>query len=219
MHFDALRAEINKLQTDQDRVLERLDGLEARAERGDKGAPAGDRPALKVVVLEPESDTTNEDQIPGEPEVDDAPRTVVRAHGSEDDRKGQKKAKGDRTPSDLDADRELQDAVNLVKKKQFQRGLDGLTAFLVHFPANPRVENALFWSAEAEAGLGDTEKAIEQYESVISRFPQGTRTSDALLKLALIQRKRGAEDKAKSLLARLRSDFPQSDAARRAPKE
>jgi tol-pal system protein YbgF len=219
MHFDALRTEISKIQADQDRLMERLDGLEARAERNEKGAPQGDRPALKVVVLEPEGDPAGEDQAPGEPEVDDAPRTVVRAHGAEDDRKGQKKAKGDRGASDLDADRELQDAVNLVKKKQYQRGIEALTAFLVRFPANPRVENAMFWSAEAQAGLGDSEKAIEQFEAVVARFPQGTKTPDALLRLALIQRKRGADDKARSLLARLRSDFPQSDAARRAPKE
>jgi tol-pal system protein YbgF len=218
MHFDALRAEIGKIQADQDRLMERLDGLEARAERNEKGAPQGDRPALKVVVLEPEGEPSSDEQA-GEPEVDDAPRTVVRAHGSDDDRKGQKKAKGDRGSSDLDADRELQDAVNLVKKKQYQRGVEALTAFLVRFPANPRVENAMFWTAEAEAGLGDTEKAIEQFEAVIARFPQGLKTPDALLRLALIQRKRGADEKARSLLARLRSDFPQSDAARRAPKE
>jgi TolA-binding protein len=73
--------------------------------------------------------------------------------------------------------------------------------------------------AESYAALGDPTKATEHYEAVVARFPQGSKTPDALLRLAMMHKKHGADAKARELLLRLRSDFPQSDAARRAPKE
>jgi len=222
-HFDALKTEIAKLQADQDRILERLEGLESKnspKSRDPAVASSAERPALKVVVLQPEGDPAGDPSEADETEADDAPRTTVRAHGrDEDDGKGGKKAKKDAGKPEADAERDYQEALGLAKKKQHRRALEQLTAFLVRYPANPRAESAMFWMAESQAALGDSEKAQEQYEAVVARFPQGAKAPDALLRLAMMHKKRGADDKARELLTRLRSDFPQSDAARRAPKE
>ena len=74
-------------------------------------------------------------------------------------------------------------------------------------------------SEAAKAELARAWRRSEHYEAVVARFPQGAKAPDALLRLAMIQKKRGANDKARELINRLQSDFPQSDAARRAPKE
>lgn len=219
-HFDALKSEISRLQSDQDRFLERLEGLEAKADKAEKGEKAdasGERPPLKVVVLQPEGDPSGEQTDQDEAEGDDAPRTLVRAQ--RDDDKGSKKAKKDGGKPEADAERDYQEALSLVKKKQHRRSVEVMTAFLVRYPANPRAESVMFWMGESYQGLGDTEKALEQFEAVVARFPQGAKTPDALLKLALLYKKRGADEKARSMLSRLKSDFPQSDAAKRAPKE
>lgn len=222
-HFDALKTEIARVQADQDRILERLEGLEARnaqKPREEGASGSAERPALKVVVLQPETDPQGEGSDADEPEVDDAPRTTVRAGREEaGDGKGGKKAKKDGGKPEAEAEHEYQEALGLVKKKQHRRAIDNLTAFLVHYPANPRAEAAMFWMAESHAALGDIEKSVEHYEAVVARFPQGAKAPDALLRLAMVHKKRGADDKARELINRLRSDFPQSDAARRAPKE
>lgn len=220
-HYDSLKAEITKLQADQDRILERLEGLEAKKSQNteEKTASSGDRPPLKVVVLQPDGEADEEPSEVDGPEGNDAPRTLVRAHGNEVDSKSGKKAKKDDGKPEADAEHDYQEALSLLKKKQHRRALEVLTAFQVRYPANPRIDAALFWMAECYTALGDGEKATEHYEAVIARFPQGSKTPDALLKLAAVHKKHGADDKARELLTRLRSDFPQSDAARRAPKE
>lgn len=220
-HFDSLKSEITRLQADQDRLTERLEGLEARQnKKGSESAGTSERPPLKVVVLQPETEPQGDPNETDSPEVDDAPRTTVRAHGSDDDGgKGGKRAKKDTSKPEADAERDYQDLLGLVKKKQHRRAVEQITAFLVRWPANPRAESAMFWLAEAHAALGDVDKAQEQYEAVVARFPQGSKTPDALLRLVAMHKKRGADDRARELLTRLRSDFPQSDAARRAPKE
>ncbi len=223
-HYEAMKADITRLQADQDRILERLDGLEAKkagTPGEEKSAAAGEKPPLKVVVLQPDGEGEDEPSEIDGPEGNDAPRTVLRAHGAEaegKDGKG-KKAKRDGGKPEADAERDYQEALELVRKKQHRRALEALTAFQVRYPANPRIDVALFWMAESYAALGDPEKATEHYEAVVARFPQGSKTPDALLRLIQLHKKRGADDKARELSNRLRSDFPQSDAARRAPKE
>ena len=218
-HFDSLKTEITRLQADQDRLLERLDGLEARqGKRGAETAEGADRPTLKVVVLQPETEPQGDPNETDSPEVDDAPRTTIRAYGSEED-KGARRTKKDAGKPEADAERDYQEVLGLMKKKQHRRAVEQITAFLVRWPANPRAESAMFWLAESYAALGDVDKAQEQYEAVVARFPQGSKTPDALLRLVAMHKKHGADDRARELLNRLRSDFPQSDAARRAPKE
>jgi tol-pal system protein YbgF len=217
-HYDALKADINRLQADQDRILERLEGLEAKKGQnpGEEKAAAGERPALKVVVLQPEGEHEEDPSEVDGPEGNDAPRTVVRVHGNE---AGGKKAKKNDSKPEADAERDYQEALSLLKKKQHRRALELLTAFQVRYPANPRIDAALFWMADSYEALGDLPRAVEHYEAVVARFPQGTKTPDALLRLAAYHKKHGADARARELIHRLRSDFPQSDAARRAPKD
>ncbi len=101
-HFDALKSEINRLQADQDRLLERVEGLEAKqskrsAETAPAAAPAGsERPSLRVVVLSPQGEPEAEPDVTESPEADDAPRTNVRVHGNEEPRSS--RAKKDKDP-------------------------------------------------------------------------------------------------------------------------
>ncbi|MCS6900645.1 MAG: tetratricopeptide repeat protein [Myxococcales bacterium] len=218
-HYEALKADITRLQADQDRILERLEGLEARKGPNprEEQVASGDRPPLKVVVLQPESEEADDLGEADEPEDNDAPRTLVRVHGNHE--AGGRKAKKEDSKPEADAERDYQEALSLLKKKQHRRALELFTAFQVRYPANPRIETALFWMAECYEALGDLPRAIEYYEAVIARFPQGSKTPDALLRLATYHKKHGADARARELLLRLRSDFPQSESTRRAPKD
>ena len=212
--FDTMRGEIARLESEQDRLQERLVGLE-QAQKEPRAEVAEHAP-LQVVVLSPEPEGGGEP--PAEPDDDDAPRTILRATGHGDDGSGRgAKAKAD--GRDRDSEKDYQEALSLARKKMYQRALDAFTAYLVHYPDGAHTENALYWLADAHQGLGDAPRALEQLDALLARFPDGNKTPDALLKVALIARKQGDAPKAKEALERLRSRFPKSDAAHRAPKD
>jgi TolA-binding protein len=70
----------------------------------------------------------------------------------------------------------------------------------------------------SHAAKGDLPQAIEIFEGVLARFPTGNKAPDALLELSRAFRKQGDVERADQILARLRREFPRSDAASRAPK-
>lgn len=210
--FDALHAEIAKVQSEQDRLNERIGGLEA-ANRAKTPGKDGERPPLKVVVLQPDAAEPAPDP---EPE-DTGERPVVSARGRGDVGSAQKGKAG--ATKSADADKEYETALGLVKKKQYGRAVEALTGFLVRYPDHAHADNAMFWMGEAYLGQGDTARALEQLEAVVARFPQGNKAPDALLKIAILRRKAGDDAKAREALAELRRKYPTSDAAKRAPKE
>jgi tol-pal system protein YbgF len=221
--IDALQAEISRMQQDQDRINERLGGVESRQDKLERGptgegtaaAAGSERPPLQVVVLRPDTEGGG-DPDPRDAVDNDAPRTTVRAEG--DPGRSGRRAKGDGGAKG-DADREYRDALELERKQHHHRAIEAFTGFLVRYPDHPRADNALFWMGEAYLGSGDDARALEQFEAVLARFPDGNKAPDALLKIAQVQKKRGDRGKAREALERLRKRFPNSDAARRAPKE
>jgi tol-pal system protein YbgF len=226
--LDELRNEITKIQHDQDHLMERIEGLETSRPQG-AGAGAGaapsssreERPALKVVVLHPDDPPTGgPEDAAAEPE-DEGPRPTVRARGRGDigEAASGARAKGDGKNKAFEAQKDYEDGLSLVKKKQYNRAVEALTGFLVRYPDHAHADNATFWMGEAYLGMGDTARAMEQFEAVLARFPKGNKAPDALLKIALVSRKQGDDARAKSAVAKLKSDYPNSDAAKRAPKE
>lgn len=103
--LSAMQDEITKVQNQNDRLVERLDAVEARQAKVDSspkaplvasGAPTSERPSLKVVKVVPE-DTAGMPspqvgtQAPGDAADDPSPRPVIKLRGS-----GGKSDKADR---------------------------------------------------------------------------------------------------------------------------
>lgn len=214
--FDALHAEIAKVQADQSRLSERIGGLEsdlARKKAADERAPeVTERPPLKVVVLRPDGEEAKEDEDASE---DDAERTTVQARGKADYGTA---VKGKKTKP-VDADKELDAALGQLKKKSYAKAIEALTGFLVKNPGHARAEEAMFKLGEAHAQQGDHARAIEQLEAALARFPTGSRAPEALLTLARMQKKSGDGERSQKTLADLKTRFPDSEAAKRAAKE
>lgn len=235
--IDRLRTDIMRLESDQDRLSSRLTAIEmsgkstptataqasASASTTVLAPAAGDRPALRVVVLKPgeelppstETDTTDEGSASGTvratrelDEVGDADRSAKGKSGS---KAKAKKAK-------LSAAKEYDEAYALVKAKDYEKAIPAMTGFLVRFPDHPNADAAMFWMGASHAAKGDLPQAIEIFEGVLARFPTGNKAPDALLELSRAFRKQGDVERADQVLARLRREFPRSDAASRAPK-
>jgi tol-pal system protein YbgF len=122
-------------------------------------------------------------------------------------------------PSALDpeAKKAYEAALAQVQAKQFDRGLEGLNAFLVRWPDHPYAENAIYWRGEAYFAQGEYLRAAEQFEAVLARFGAGTKGPDALLKIGMCHDRLGAPARAREYWDRLKNEFPRSDAAKKIP--
>ncbi len=118
---------------------------------------------------------------------------------------------------DPDAKSAYETALAQVQGKQYDRGLEGLNAFLVRWPDHPYAENAIYWRGEAYYAQGEYLRAGEQFEAVLARFGSGKKSPDALLKLGMCQERLGASARAREYWDRLKTEYPKSEAAKRIP--
>jgi tol-pal system protein YbgF len=118
---------------------------------------------------------------------------------------------------DPDAKKAYEAALAQVQSKQYDRGLEGLTAFLVRWPDHPYAENALYWRGEAYFAQGEFLRAAEQFDAVLTRSGSGNKGPDALLKLGMCHERLGASQRAREYWDRLKNEYPRSDTAKRIP--
>jgi|GEM_PF-414320 len=238
-----LRDEVARVQADHDRFDQRIGALEVQADgdrperaasTGSAAKDAGRRPPptpeLRVVRLAPADDRAGDDApidprgdgagaAPGSDDPNDAtPRPVIQVQGRAGPREASSAPRGPR-PSALDpaARRAYKSALALVNARKYPEALDALAGFLVQWPDHPNADNAMYWRGECYFAQGDFERAAEQFEGTIARFPLGNKAPDALLKLGLSAARLGQADKAKASFDRLEREFPRSDATRRIP--
>lgn len=221
--LDEIGEQLAKVQADNDRMAERLGAIEANELRPGEPAPAAAAPGeprsrLRVVRVEG-ADVDSEDDVAGDADAEDPQRPVVRAQGRAGSAFDPEAQSAKAAPPAGDAKGEYDAAFSLVKDKQFDKAIEAFTAFLGKHPDDPRAENAAYWRAECFYAKGDHAKAAEQLEALLGRGAAGKKTPDALLKLGMSYARLGNKDKAREAFARLRSQFPKSDAARKAPHE
>ena len=237
-HFAEMREQVTRMQADHDRFDQRLDALEV-ATADEKAlpteAPRGGSPAAggaaRVVQLGGPGDGDGAD--PYDPEARPDIRVTGAAGGiSTRPRAGKSNARSraeepelpggrpDVTRSsalDPDAKAAYETALGQVQAKQFERGLEGLNAFLARWPDHPYAENATYWRGEALFGQGEYLRAAEQFDAVLARFGSGKKAPDALLKLGMCHDRLGSSQRAREYWDRLKTEFPRSDAAKKIP--
>ncbi len=119
----------------------------------------------------------------------------------------------------VDPSTHYKQAIELVRQREFGAALSSLTDFLARYPADGRAPKVMFWRGEVLFAQREYARALEAFESSLTREPKGDRAADALLKVGLCHKRLGAADRAKVALERLKTQFPQSDAARLAAQE
>jgi tol-pal system protein YbgF len=223
--MEQFRKDIAKVQADNDRFNERLSALEQSKGGGALEAKAkaaqGDAPKLQVVKLTPGDDPDDPAAAAQEEAVepDNAEPTVIRAEGNRSQVTQGGKDKAKEAPRSPQATREYDAALSLVKRKQYDKALEALSAFLVKYPGDPSADNAMYWRGECFYAKGEWARASDEFAGVVARFPGGNKAPDALLKVGMCQLKSGNKDKANETFARLRRDYPSSEAIRKTPRE
>ncbi len=110
-------------------------------------------------------------------------------------------------------------ALDLVRQRDFEHALAALTDFLARYPRDMRAPRVLFWRGEVLFAQHEYTRALEAFETALARDPAGDKAPDALLKMSLCHKRLGDADRARAAVQRLKSQFPQSNAAKLAAQE
>lgn len=236
--FAEMREQVTRMQAEHDKIDQRIGALEVAV--ADEKSPRADRPAdavppaaaTRVVQLGGPSDADPADPndpgarpdirltgVPGAaPSRPRSSKTGGRARIEESDPQGLRTDGSVRSSAlDPEAKKAYESALAQVQGKQYDRGLEGLNAFLVRWPDHPYAENAVYWRGEAYFAQGEYLRAAEQFEAVLARFGSGNKGADALLKLGMCHDRLGATQRAREYWDRLKNEYPRSDAAKRIP--
>ena len=241
-----MRESIGKLEAEQDRTSQRLGALEGSAELRAARPPRGKaEPARGAVgpvrtVQIGDSDDAGENDDPNDPNA--RPEIRLQGQGGGSSRAVRSKSVRDRDRDgrserhesddlgrggagdgasrasilDPEAKKSYEAALALVNNRQYDRGLEALSAFLTRWPDHPYAENAMYWRGEAYYARGEYLRAAEQFEGVLARG-LGQKAPDALLKIGLCHDRLGSADRAKEYWDRLSREYPRSEAAKKIP--
>jgi tol-pal system protein YbgF len=110
-------------------------------------------------------------------------------------------------------------ALHLVRERRFEEAALALSKFVSDNPKHALVDRAMYWLAEVRYATRDYREALAGFEKVLERFPNSEKAPDTLYKLGMCWRRLGSEDKARSYFRRLRTEFPNSEAAGLASRE
>jgi tol-pal system protein YbgF len=110
-------------------------------------------------------------------------------------------------------------ALDLLRRRELPEALRELDAFVRDAPNDPRIGRAQFWRGELLFAERQFARALLAYEQVLLRDGGSDKAADALLRIARCHRRLGASERARAALLRLRTQFPESAAARQAQQE
>jgi len=114
---------------------------------------------------------------------------------------------------------EYRRALALIRDRRLGDALVALQAFESAHSDHPYAHNALYWQAEVLYMQRRYREAMRRFEAVIARRPSGSKVPDALLKIGLCYERMGDRERARAYFRRVRTEFPNSVAARTVSRE
>jgi tol-pal system protein YbgF len=237
-HLAEMRRSLDTFQVERDRQLASLEEADAMANTGtpppsappSAGSASAEGRVLRTVTIDGDSDAEDDERN------DSSERPTIRMVGRGSSGATSSQAKSTRSKSrieivdysnaeeprasilDPEAKRSYDAALALAHSKQCAKSIDAFASFMTKWPDHPYVENALYWSGECHATLGEPARAVESFEAMLTKFGSGNKAPDALLKLGVCHDRLGAPDRARAAWDRLRRDHPRSEAAKKIPK-
>jgi len=99
---------------------------------------------------------------------------------------------------------------------RYAAAIDDFRQFLQDYPQNAFAGNAQFWLGECYYRQRLLTRAVNEFEKVVSLDAGGSKAPDALLRTVVIYRELNQLMLAEQALQRLKTDYPDSAAARKA---
>ena len=110
-------------------------------------------------------------------------------------------------------DAEYQAAFNLLKESRYDEAAAAFQAFLAQHRDHELASNAQYWLGEVHYVKRDFAAALADFEAVLTKYPAARKLPDALLKAGYCHYELGHFDLARTALARVTKEFPESSAA------
>lgn len=111
-----------------------------------------------------------------------------------------------------------QDAFNLLKSGKHDQALVAFKNYLSQYPKSEFAHNAQYWLGEINFVNRNYKDAIQEFQKVVSLYPESTKIPDALLKQGYSYYEIKEWDHAKKVLQDIKNRFQQSTAANLADK-
>jgi tol-pal system protein YbgF len=108
---------------------------------------------------------------------------------------------------------EYQAAFNLLKDGKYEEASTALRDFVAKYPQHELAPNAMYWLGEAHYVRRDYPAALAAFEGLLADYPGNRKTPDALLKVGYCQAELKRPGPARTALARVIQEFPDSQAA------
>ncbi len=124
-----------------------------------------------------------------------------------------------RPPADDPAVTEYRAALAHLSARRLDEALAGLDAFLRAHPRHAYADNALYWRGEIYYAQRDYRRALAELTALVERYPRGNKVPEALLRIGLCHERMGERARARAVFQRLRTQYPDSVAARMASRE
>ncbi len=107
-----------------------------------------------------------------------------------------------------------QAAFELLKEQRYDPAAMAFQQFLVSYPSSQLADNAQYWLAETYYVTQKYVDALGEFEIVINKYPRSRKVPDALLKVGYCNYELERWNQARSSLARVQADYPDTTAAR-----
>ncbi len=122
------------------------------------------------------------------------------------------------TPPETGADAAglYRDAYELLKVGDYATSGPKFQSLIDRYPDHELSDNAQYWLGEIDYARRDYRAALTSFGHVITRYPNGNKVPDALLKMAFCYIELGERDRARESLERIVRDFSWSEPARKA---
>lgn len=109
---------------------------------------------------------------------------------------------------------EYQQAFNLLRQSLYDQAIKAFQQFLTAHPNDRYSDNAQYWLAETYFVTREFPLALEEYNKVVTNFPESQKVSDAMLKIGFTMIELGQLDNARQHLQALIRQQPDSTVAR-----
>ena len=105
-------------------------------------------------------------------------------------------------------------AFNLLKVGKYDEAIKAYTEFLRKYPTGQYAANAQYWLGEANYVRRQFPVAIQEFQKVVTLYPQSRKIPDAMLKIGYIHYEMKQSDDARRVLTELTQNYPGTTAAR-----
>ena len=107
-----------------------------------------------------------------------------------------------------------QAAFELLKDQRYEPAAMAFEQFLKSYPDSELADNAQYWLAESHYVTQGFDRALAEFEIVVTRFPGSRKVPDALLKMGYCNYELEQWAEARDALTRVQDEFPETTAAR-----